>query len=123
MLKNENNLEEKKNIRMGVVEAVLILVILFCILGFLIIGLHLSSQVLILTALTFLMFYGKVGGFEWDDIIEGIENGIKPRIIPLMIFLMIGSLIACWIFSGTIPTIMCLGFNIISAKFFYQRFL
>lgn len=86
MLKNENNLEEKKNIRMGVVEAVLILVILFCILGFLIIGLHLSSQVPILTALTFLMFYGKVGGFEWDDIIEGIENGIKPRIIPLMIF-------------------------------------
>lgn len=64
MLKNKNNLEEKKNIRMGVVEAVLILVILFCILGFLIIGLHLSSQVLILTALTFLMFYGKVGGFE-----------------------------------------------------------
>lgn len=29
MLKNENNLEEKKNIRMGVVEAALILVILY----------------------------------------------------------------------------------------------
>lgn len=123
MLKNDNNTEKKKIVRMGVMEAILILVILFCILGFLIIGLHLSPQVPILTALTFLMFYGKIRGFDWDDIIEGIENGIKPGIIPLMIFLMIGSLIACWIFSGTIPTIMYFGFNIISAKFFYQQFL
>lgn len=118
MLKNDNNTEKKKIVRMGVMEAILILVILFCILGFLIIGLRLSPQVPILTALTFLMFYGKIRGFDWDDIIEGIENGIKPGIIPLMIFLMIGSLIACWIFSGTIPTIMYFGFNIISAKFF-----
>lgn len=118
MLKNDSNVEEKKNVRVSVKEAILILAVLFCILGFLIIGLHLSPQVPILTALTFLMFYGKIRGFDWDDIIEGIENGIKPGIIPLMIFLMIGSLIACWIFSGTIPTIMYFGFNIISAKFF-----
>lgn len=118
MLKNNSNEEEKKNVRVGVKEAILILVVLFCILGFLIIGLHLSPQVPILTALAFLMFYGKIRGFAWNDIMEGIENGIKPGIIPLMIFLMIGSLIACWIFSGTIPTIMYFGFNIISAKFF-----
>lgn len=110
--------KENKTVHIGVAEAVLILIVLFCILGFLIIGLHISPQVPILTALTFLMFYGKIRGFSWNDIMDGLESGIKPGIIPLMIFLMIGSLIACWIFSGTIPTIMYFGFNIISAKFF-----
>lgn len=107
-----------KKVNIKVSEALVILAILFCILGFLIIGLHISPQVPILTALTFLIFYGKIRGFSWDEIMDGIESGIKPGIVPLMIFLMIGALIACWIFSGTIPTIMYFGFNIISAKFF-----
>ena len=111
---------EKKNrvIHISVMEAILILIALFYILVFLIIVLRISPQVPILTALAFLIFYGKLRLFSWDDIMDGLESGIKTGIIPFMIFLMIGSLIACWIFSGTIPTIMYFGFNIISSKFF-----
>lgn len=111
-----NKKDEKTKI--SAFEAVVVLLVLFCILGFLIIGLDISPQVPILVVLTLLMFYGKLRGFSWDDVMDGIESGIHPGIVPLVIFLMIGALIACWIFSGTIPTIMYFGFNIISAQFF-----
>lgn len=116
MSNGENS--NKTDPQIGLAEAIIILLVAFGVLGYLIIGLHISPQVPILVALTLLMFYGRMRGFSWNAIMDGIEAGIKPGIIPLMIFLMIGALIACWIFSGTIPTIMYFGFNIISAKFF-----
>ncbi|WP_290033381.1 Na+/H+ antiporter NhaC [Ligilactobacillus cholophilus] len=114
---SSNNKQQDKP-QISLFEAITILVILFCVLGYLIIAQQISPQVPILVVLTLLMFYGKFRGFSWDDVMEGIEEGIKPGITPLMIFLMIGALIACWIYSGTIPTIMYFGFNLISAQFF-----
>lgn len=47
-----------------------------------------------------------------------MRHGLRAGVDPLIIFLSIGVLIATWIFSGTIPTIMYFGFEIISVKFF-----
>lgn len=49
---------------------------------------------------------------------DGMRHGLRAGVDPLIIFLSIGVLIATWIFSGTIPTIMFFGFKIISVKFF-----
>ena len=49
---------------------------------------------------------------------DGMRDGLRAGVDPLIIFLSIGVLIATWIFSGTIPTIMYFGFKIISVKFF-----
>lgn len=112
-------MKQKNNaVKISLAEAIFVLVCIFGILGYLIIAKHISPQVPILVTLSVLMLYGAIRGFTWDEIMYGIQSGIKEGIIPLMIFLMIGALISCWIFSGTIPTIMYFGFSIISAKLF-----
>ncbi|KRK96726.1 Na+/H+ antiporter NhaC [Companilactobacillus futsaii] len=107
---------DKPNI--GVFESIIVVITILFILGYLIIFSGQSPQVPLLISVVALMLYGIIRGFNWDEIVGAIEDGIKPGVIPLMIFLLIGVLIATWIYSGTIPTIMYFGFKIISVKYF-----
>lgn len=106
------------NKKISVKESMAVLFILLAILGILIIGFQLSPHIPILIAFMCLLFYGRFRGFSWDEIHDGIVKGITPGIIPILIFLLIGVLVASWILSGTIPTIMVYGFQLISVRFF-----
>lgn len=110
--------EKEPEIQFTLVESLLIMVIMFAILGGMIIGLEMAPQIPILFVFTLLMFYGRLRKVTWDQVFDGIVDGIKPGIIPIMIFLMIGLLVSSWLRSGTIATIMVIGFHILSAKFF-----
>lgn len=99
-------------------ESMLILLVIICILGYLIIVKTQEPQAPLFIAFTLLAFYGKLRGFKWSTIMDGTRKSLRAGVDPLIIFLSIGVLIATWIFSGTIPTIMYFGFEIISIKFF-----
>lgn len=103
---------------LGLGESIIVLAIILGILGFLIIGQHQEPQAPLLIAFVVLMVYGCLRGFTWDTIIDGMRTGLRAGVDPLVIFLTIGVLIATWIFSGTIPTVMFWGFKIISIQFF-----
>lgn len=103
---------------LGLGESIIVLAIILVILGFLIIGQHQEPQAPLLIAFVVLMVYGRLRGFTWDTIIDGMRTGLRAGVDPLVIFLTIGVLIATWIFSGTIPTVMFWGFKIISIQFF-----
>ena len=103
---------------LGLGESIIVLAIILGILGFLIIGQHQEPQAPLLIAFVVLMVYGRLRGFTWDTIIDGMRTGLHAGVDPLVIFLTIGVLIATWIFSGTIPTVMFWGFKIISIQFF-----
>lgn len=103
---------------LGLGESIIVLAVILGILGFLIIGQHQEPQAPLLIAFVVLMVYGRLRGFTWDTIIDGMRTGLRAGVDPLVIFLTIGVLIATWIFSGTIPTIMFWGFKIISIQFF-----
>ena len=103
---------------LGLGESIIVLAIILGILGFLIIGQHQEPQAPLLIAFVVLMVYGRLRGFTWDTSIDGIRTGLRAGVDPLVIFLTIGVLIATWIFSGTIPTVMFWGFKIISIQFF-----
>lgn len=103
---------------LGLGESIIVLAIILGILGFLIIGQHQEPQAPLLIAFVILMVYGRLRGFTWDTIIDGMRTGLRAGVDPLVIFLTIGVLIATWIFSGTIPTVMFWGFKIISIQFF-----
>ena len=109
---------ERDKPNVGVFESIIVVIAILFILGYLIIFSGQSPQVPLLISVAALMLYGIIRGFNWDEIVGAIEDGIKPGVIPLMIFLLIGVLIATWIYSGTIPTIMYFGFKIISVKYF-----
>ena len=103
---------------LGLGESIIVLAIILGILGFLIIGQHQEPQAPLLIAFVVLMVYGRLRGFTWDTIIDGMRTGLRAGVDPLVIFLTIGVLIATWSFSGTIPTVMFGGFKIISIQFF-----
>lgn len=103
---------------LGLGESIIVLAVILGILGFLIIGQHQEPQAPLLIAFVVLMVYGRLRGFTWDTIIDGMRTGLRAGVDLLVIFLTIGVLIATWIFSGTIPTVMFWGFKIISIQFF-----
>ena len=103
---------------LGLGESIIVLAVILGILGFLIIGQHQEPQAPLLIAFVVLMVYGRLREFTWDTIIDGMRTGLRAGVDPLVIFLTIGVLIATWIFSGTIPTVMFWGFKIISIQFF-----
>lgn len=106
----------KKKVGFG--EAVTILIILLAILGVSVIGFGLSPEVPVLFTVLLLVFWAKFRGASWEEIQDGIKEGIGVAIIPIFIFILIGALIGLWIKGGIIPSIMVLGFKSINGQFF-----
>lgn len=99
-------------------EAIIILILLLLILGLAVIKFGLSPEVPVLFTVLLLTFWAKFRGFSWAQIQDGIKEGISVAIIPIFIFILIGALIGLWIQAGIIPSIMVLGFHLISGQFF-----
>ena len=99
-------------------EAATLLLIMLIILGTAVIKFGLSPQIPVLFVIALLIFWVKLRGASWDEIHKGIQEGIGTAIIPIFIFILIGALIAVWIQAGVIPTIMIVGFKLISSQFF-----
>jgi NhaC family Na+:H+ antiporter len=57
-------------------------------------------------------------GFTYEDVQEGILYGCKIAMLPMLILMMVGVLIASWIPSGTIPTLIYFGLKILSPSVF-----
>ncbi|MCI1926264.1 MAG: Na+/H+ antiporter NhaC [[Lactobacillus] timonensis] len=104
--------------KIGFTEAIIVLLLMLIILGTSVIHLGLSPQIPVLFTVGLIVFWAKIRGASWDDIHDGIKEGIGTAIIPIFIFLLIGALIAVWIKAGIIPSIMVLGFKLISGSFF-----
>ena len=99
---------EKKKVSFA--ESIIILIVLLAILGVSVIKFGLSPEVPVLFTVLLLTFWARLRGFSWQDVQNGIKEGIGVAIIPIFIFMLIGALI--------IPSIMVLGFNMISGSFF-----
>ena len=104
--------------KIGFTEAIIVLLLMLIILGTSVIHLGLIPQIPVLFTVGLIVFWAKIRGASWDDIHDGIKEGIGTAIIPIFIFLLIGALIAVWIKAGIIPSIMVLGFKLISGSFF-----
>ncbi len=57
-------------------------------------------------------------GFTWDEVQDGILYGCQIAMLPMLILMMVGVLIASWISAGTIPTLIYYGLQIISPSVF-----
>ncbi|MBO1102277.1 Na+/H+ antiporter NhaC [Enterococcus hirae] len=99
-------------------EAVFVLLVIVASIAIGVVGLKLSPNITILAAIGLIMLYAVVKRYPTEWLHEGIINGIKPGIIPIFIFILVGALIAVWIQAGIIPTLMVIGFKLISVKWF-----
>lgn len=76
------------------------------------------THITLIIAATFASIIALISGFSWDDVQEGILYGCKIAMLPMLILMLVGVLIASWIPAGTIPTLIFYGLKILSPKIF-----
>lgn len=99
-------------------EASCVLLSLFCLLAVGVIYFQLNPPILILLAISLLFLWAAWKKIPLKVLHQGLEEGVKAGIIPILIFLLVGILIALWIKGGIIPTLMVYGFQTIKVAWF-----
>ena len=62
---------------------------------------------------------GLKNGLSWDDIEDTIVATVGRAVMPLIIFLAVGCLIASLMLSGAVPTLLYYGLGLLSPTYFY----
>ncbi|MDQ0243865.1 NhaC family Na+:H+ antiporter [Bacillus fengqiuensis] len=96
---------------------IIVLLILSLIFVFLFL-LKVEPHIPLVMSIAVLGVIGYIYKYSWKDMEQGIIEGIKLGIQPIIILMLIGMLIAVWMASGTIPTILTIGFDWISPQYF-----
>lgn len=110
---------EDAKLTLSWIEATIILFFLFGIIGTGIIYFEMTPHMPIIGGMLFLLVYGRLKGLSFSILQGALTNGAFSGLGAIYIFFFIGMLISSWMVSGTIPTIMHYGFNLISGQSFY----
>lgn len=98
--------------------AISIMAIVVAILMASLLWLNIDIRIALLFTIIVASAYAMYLGYKWDDIQKMMMDGVYSMLIATFILLLIGSVIATWIASGTIPYIIYIGLEIIDPKFF-----
>ncbi len=60
-------------------------------------------------------------GYLWNDILDAIVQSIGTAMGALLIFLCVGALIGSWLLSGTVPTLIYYGLELLNPTIFYDN--
>ena len=77
------------------------------------------NQIALLIAMGVAIIIGIKNGSTWHDIEKAIINGISLSLGAVLILLAVGSLIGTWLLSGTVPTMIYYGLQILDPSWFY----
>ena len=77
------------------------------------------NQVALLLSMGIAILIGLKNNYTWDSIEKAIVNGISISLGAILILLAVGALIGTWLLSGTVPTMVYYGLQIINPSWFY----
>ncbi|MFD1169356.1 Na+/H+ antiporter NhaC [Oceanobacillus caeni] len=100
-------------------EALILLLIIVGLVSISIIKFSAPPHIPILLSIFLLILYGLVKRVPFHLLEEGMVNGAKSGLPAIFIFFLIGLLIATWMIAGTIPTLVYIGFELVTPHFFY----
>ncbi|NME07182.1 Na+/H+ antiporter NhaC [Psychrobacillus sp. BL-248-WT-3] len=100
-------------------EAALLSTMIIAIMALCIIKFDSVPHMPILLAILLLITYGLMKKVPYKKLEEGLTDGAKAGLGAIFIFFFIGILISSLMMSGTIPTLIHLGFQFITPHFFY----
>ncbi|OYR71871.1 arginine:ornithine antiporter, partial [Halorubrum sp. E3] len=72
----------------------------------------------LLWSIAFVGAFGLWLGYDWDDLFDGIANGLVMGLQAILIIFTIYGLIATWVSAGTIPSMMYYGLEVLSPTTF-----
>ncbi|NRA71042.1 MAG: Na+/H+ antiporter NhaC [Gammaproteobacteria bacterium] len=78
-----------------------------------------ANQIALLLSAGVAALVGIKNGHRWPSIEQGIIKGISMSLGAVLILLAVGSLIGTWLLSGTVPTMIYFGLQILSPSYFY----
>lgn len=77
------------------------------------------NQIALLLSMAVAALIGLKNGYTWKSIEGAIVKGISLSLGAVLILLTVGSLIGTWLLSGTVPTMIYYGLQIIDPSWFY----
>ncbi len=80
--------------------------------------LKMPISIILLLEAVFTGIIGFIKKTPYDELQRTILSSISNILVPIIILLLIGALVASWIMSGTVPTLICIGLKAIDARFF-----
>ncbi len=78
-----------------------------------------ANQIALILGAAIASLVGFKNGYSWAEIEKGISKGISTAYGAILILMMVGSLIGSWIISGTVPTMIYYGLQILDPSIFY----
>ena len=77
------------------------------------------NQVALIMAAAVAAMIGIKNGHSWNEIEQGMIDTISVSLQSILILLMVGALIGSWILSGTVPSMIYFGVELMSPDYFY----
>lgn len=99
-------------------QAMLIMSALVLIFTISIIGYHLPPYIPLIAGISLVMAVGRLLGHSFSQLQANLLAGLQTGLAPLFLFLLIGMLIALWLATGVIPTMLVLGFKLANEQWF-----
>jgi len=78
-----------------------------------------ANQIALIFGAAIASLVGFKNGYSWAEIEKGISQGIATAFGAILILMMVGSLIGSWIISGTVPTMIYFGLQLMEPSIFY----
>lgn len=77
------------------------------------------NQIALLLSMGIAIIIGFKNGYTWAEMEKAIVHGISLSLGAVLILLSVGSLIGTWLLSGTVPTMIYYGLQILDPAWFY----
>jgi NhaC family Na+:H+ antiporter len=108
----------------SILDALIPISVLICLLGAAVylFGDNSSSgpnQIALLFATFAAALVGLKNGYTWKKLEQAMIEGITLSLGAILILLMVGALIGTWLLSGTVPTLIYYGLQVINPSWFY----
>ncbi len=100
-------------------EAAALVAIIIAIISSSIIFFESPPHVPILLSILLLIGYGLIQKISYKKLEHGLVEGAGAGMSAVFLFFFIGILISSWMISGTIPTLIYAGFNLVTPLFFF----
>lgn len=116
--------EEKTIKQASFWDALIPISVLICLLGAAVYLFGDSSssgpnQIALLFATFTAALIGLKNGYTWKKLEDAMIEGITLSLGAILILLMVGALIGTWLLSGTVPTLIYYGLQVINPSWFY----
>jgi len=108
----------KVSVQIKPIEAWFIVALILLGMGTMIIKLELVPHIPIIACILFLLVYGMAKRHSIQNLELAMVEGARAGLQAVYIFFFIGMLVSSWMASGTIPTFLFLGLQLVSEHFF-----